>query len=227
MLRSAILALALLSAGCSKEAPAPPGKPLQEPSTPNLLANGDLEADNLAGWEYRPNQHDDVTAWSDAETEAAAFRAGARSARLGPIDAKGGESSQCLVQTVDLQSSRIWIDGWVRFEGKKRGGDGRIRAGIQVQYHIGQDEVLGNLFATLGPPGGEFPPDEGMFALTLGREEKSSWCQLPYHTTEELAAKGLKLAKAPTQVTILLWLQVEGAAEGRAWFDDLVVKEMK
>ncbi|MEK7866123.1 MAG: hypothetical protein AAB434_05525, partial [Planctomycetota bacterium] len=115
---------------------------------------------------------------------------------------------------------------WVRFEGKKRGGDGRVRAGIQIQYHIGE-EVLGNLFATVGPPGGEFPPDEGMLALTLGREEKSSWYQLPYHTTEELDVKGLKLEKTPTQVTVLLWLQVEGTAEGKAWFDDLVVKEVK
>ncbi|MBI4614326.1 MAG: hypothetical protein HY720_12000 [Planctomycetes bacterium] len=227
MLRSAILALALLVAGCSKEAPAPPGKPISEPSTPNLLVNGDLEVDGLVGWEYRPNRHDDVVAWSDAVAEAAAFRTGTLSAKLGPIDSKGGESSQCLVQTVDVTTSRIWIDGWVRFEGKKRAGDGRVRAGIQVQYHIGQDEVLGNLLGVIGPPGGEFPPDTGMLALTLAKEEKSSWCQLPYHTTEELAVKGLTLSKAPTQVTLLLWLQVEGAAEGKAWFDDLVVKEMK
>ena len=226
MLRSVILALVLLSAGCSKEPPAAPGKPMQEPSTPNLLVNGDLEADNFAGWEYSPNRYEDVIAWSDATTEAGAFRTGARSAKLGPIDSKGGESSQCLIQTVEVHSSKIWIDGWVRFEGKKRGGDGRVRAGIQIQYHIGE-EVLGNLFATVGPPGGEFPPDEGMLALTLGREEKSSWYQLPYHTTEELDVKGLKLEKTPTQVTVLLWLQVEGTAEGKAWFDDLVVKEVK
>lgn len=227
MLRTAILALVLITAGCSKEPPAPPGKPMQEPSTPNLLVNGDLEAENTAGWEYSPNRHEDVIAWSDATSESAAFRTGTYSAKLGPIDSKAGESSQCLSQTVEVTTSKIWIDGWVRFEGKKRGGDGRVRAGIQVQYHIGRDEVLGNLFATVGPPGGEFPPDEGMLALTLGREEKSSWYQLPYHTTEELDVKGLKLAKTPAQVTVLLWLQVEGQAEGKAWFDDLVVKEMK
>lgn len=226
MFRAAILTLVLLIGGCSKEPPAAPGKPMEEPSTPNLLVNGDLEADNLGGWEYRANRAEDVIAWGDAETESAAFRAGARSVRLGPIDSKGGESSQCLVQTVDVTTEKIWIDGWVRFEGKKRGGDGRARAGIQVEYLDGE-APLGGLFASVCPPGGEFPPDEGMLSLTLGKGEKTPWYQLPYHSTAELAVKGLKLAKAPNRVTVVLWLHVEGAAEGKAWFDDLVVKEIK
>lgn len=221
-----LIVLTLALASCSKEGPAAPGKPLQEPSTPNLLANGDLEVDSIAGWTYSPNRHDEVVAWEDADTESAGFRAGARSARLGPIDQKGGESSQSLMQTVEVSTDKLWIDGWVRFEGRRRGGDGRVRAGIQFQFLEG-DEVLGNLFTEVVPPGVEFPPDEGIFVLTLGREEKSPWLQIPYHTTEELAAKGLKLAKAPNRVTVILLLQVEGTAEGKAWFDDLVVKEIR
>ncbi len=226
MRRTAILVLTLIACGCSKEPPAPPGKPMQEPSTPNLLTNYDLESDTIMGWEYSSGRDEGIITWGEAEADSAVNRSGTRSARLGPIDSKSGESSQTLMQSVEVSTDKIWIDGWVKFEGKKRGGDGRVRAWIQVQFVAG-DEVLGNMLAMVLPPGGEFPPDEGMLALTLGKEEKSPWYQLPYHSTEELAVKGLKLAKTPTRVTVILGLEVQGAAEGKAWFDDLVVKEMK
>lgn len=227
MLRITILALASLIVGCSKEGPVAAGGPQKEPSTPNLLANADWEQDSTVGWTVpAPNRGNDVPGWADPETTGEQFRGGAKSLQLGPIESKEGESSQVVQQTVAVKGGKVWIDGWVRFEGKKRGATGKVRAGIQYAFQAG-DEAVGTLFVWTGPVGAEFPADEGIVSLSLAQAEKTSWQQLPYHTMEELAAKGLNLSKPPDQVTVLLWLQVEGPATGQAWFDDIVVKEAK
>ncbi len=227
MLRIAILALASLAVGCSKEGPVAAGAPQREPSTPNLVTNGDWEQDSTVGWTVpAPNRGNDVPAWTDPETTGEQFRGGEKSLRLGPIDSREGESSQVAQQTVSVKGGKVWLDGWVRFEGKKSGATGKVRAGIQYTFQAGE-EAVGTLFAWTGPVGAEFPADDGIVSLPLARAEKTPWQQLPHHTMEELAARGLKLAKPPDQVTVVLWLQVEGPATGQAWFDDLVVKETK
>jgi hypothetical protein len=128
---------------------------------------------------------------------------------------------------VALQKGRLYLDGWLKLHTAATNEIAGARASITFIFLNSADQPVGEFHSCVNSG---FPDVEGKkldngVVDTLAQNDKTDWLQMKRHALQELEKDGLKIGTDVSKLEVVLSLEISGAAEASAYFDDLVVKQ--